>query len=138
MKSHKPLPLLLTLHFLFLSVASACYTYPKPSPPPPACPPPPKPKTPSPTPTGGKCPVDALKLGVCADLLKGLLDVALGRPPKEPCCGLIQNLVELDAALCLCTVLRGNIIGITLNLPVDVSLLLNYCGKQVPQGFQCP
>ena len=52
------------------------------------CPPPPS--TPTPTPASkGKCPRDALKLGVCA------------------------------------------------NLPIDLSLILNYCGKTVPTGFKC-
>uniref|UniRef100_A0A0E0HL12 Uncharacterized protein n=1 Tax=Oryza nivara TaxID=4536 RepID=A0A0E0HL12_ORYNI len=32
---------------------------------------------------------------------------------------------------------EGNILGINLNLPVDLSLILNYCGKRVPTGFKC-
>ncbi|XP_047083441.1 putative lipid-binding protein AIR1 isoform X2 [Lolium rigidum] len=87
---------------------------------------------------GWRCPVDALKLGVCANVLNGLINLELGKPPKKPCCTLIQGLADLEAAVCLCTALRANILGINLNVPIDLSLLVNYCGKSVPRGFQCP
>nr|CAD1835126.1 unnamed protein product [Ananas comosus var. bracteatus] len=87
---------------------------------------------------GSKCPIDALKLGVCANVLNGLINIELGQPPKKPCCTLIQGLADLEAAVCLCTALKANILGINLNVPIDLSLLINYCGKTVPAGFQCP
>ncbi|KAG2567886.1 14 kDa proline-rich protein DC2.15-like [Panicum virgatum] len=99
------------------------------------CPPPPS--TPTPTPASkGKCPRDALKLGVCANVL-GLIKAKVGVPPAEPCCPLLEGLVDLEAAVCLCTAIKGNILGINLNLPIDLSLILNYCGKTVPTGFKC-
>lgn len=99
---------------------------------------PPRPPSPAPAPPAeAKCPRDALKLGVCANVLSGLLNVTLGTPPKEPCCTLLQGLADLEAAVCLCTALRGNILGINLNLPISLSLLINYCGKKVPTGFLC-
>ncbi|KAG0490329.1 hypothetical protein HPP92_007192 [Vanilla planifolia] len=82
------------------------------------------------------CPRDALKLGVCADVL-GLINLNLGKPPKVPCCALLEGLVDLEAAVCLCTALKANILGINLNLPINLSLVLNYCGQGVPAGFQC-
>ncbi|KAF2619115.1 hypothetical protein F2Q68_00040681 [Brassica cretica] len=102
----------------------------------------PKPKpTPKPTPSPssgkGKCPKDTLKLGVCANVLNGLLDLTLGKPPVKPCCSLIQGLADVEAAVCLCTALKANVLGINLNLPISLSLLLNVCSKQVPPGFQC-
>jgi len=101
------------------------------------CPTPPTPSTPTPTPaSSGKCPRDALKLGVCANVL-GLIKAKVGVPPTEPCCPLLEGLVDLEAALCLCTAIKGKILGINLNLPVDLSLILNYCGKTVPTGFKC-
>ncbi|PAN39491.1 hypothetical protein PAHAL_7G246900 [Panicum hallii] len=105
------------------------------------CPPPPStpstPSTPTPTPASfGKCPRDALKLGVCANVL-GLIKAKVGVPPTEPCCPLLEGLVDLEAALCLCTAIKGNILGINLNLPIDLSLILNHCGKTVPTGFKC-
>ncbi|XP_021622236.1 14 kDa proline-rich protein DC2.15 [Manihot esculenta] len=125
--------LLLTFNLLFFTLASSTY-----------CPPPnPKghdatqPIKPSPTPITGRCPKDTLKLGVCVALLKDLLSVTVGTPPKTPCCSLIGNLVDLEAAVCLCTTIKASVLGINLNLPVNLSLLLNYCGKKVPEGFKC-
>lgn len=86
---------------------------------------------------GAKCPRDALKFGVCADVLNGLIHAKAGKPPKMPCCSLIDGLVDLEAAACLCTVIKANVLGLHINLPISLSLLLNYCGKNVPSGFQC-
>ncbi|XP_042751515.1 14 kDa proline-rich protein DC2.15 [Lactuca sativa] len=83
------------------------------------------------------CPRDALKLGVCANLLGGLVSVEVGSPPVKPCCSLIQGLIDLEAALCLCTAIKANVLGINLDVPLSLSLLLNACGNQVPSGFQC-
>ncbi|CAN1258825.1 Lipid transfer protein EARLI 1, partial [Linum perenne] len=95
--------------------------------------------TPTPTPSGGgKCPIDALKLGVCADVLGSLLKLKIGNPPVKPCCSLINGLVDLEAAVCLCTAIKANLLGINLNVPLSLSLLLNVCDKKVPSGFQCP
>ena len=84
----------------------------------------------------GKCSLDVLKLGVCADVL-GLVQAQVGAPPALPCCSLLKGLVDLEAAVCLCTAVKANVLGIKLNLPVNLSLILNYCGKNVPSGFQC-
>ncbi|OEL28833.1 hypothetical protein BAE44_0010146 [Dichanthelium oligosanthes] len=97
----------------------------------------------------GRCPVNTLKLGACASVLGGLLNLDLGQQespassssssPTQPCCQLLGGLADLDAAVCLCTALRANVLGIVqLSLPVKLSVLVNYCGKKVPQGFQCP
>ncbi|CAL9073587.1 unnamed protein product, partial [Musa textilis] len=89
------------------------------------------------SPASGACPVDALKLGVCANVLDGLIHAKVGKAPEEPCCSLIDGLVDLEAAVCLCTAIKANVLGIHLNLPINLSLLLNYCGKQSPTGFKC-
>lgn len=101
--------------------------------------PPTKPSTPSHhhKHSKGKCPKDTLKLGVCANLLNDLVHLVVGTPPKSPCCTLIQGLADLEAAVCLCTAIKANVLGINLNVPVSLSLLLNYCGKKAPTGFQC-
>ncbi|KAB2626757.1 vegetative cell wall protein gp1-like [Pyrus ussuriensis x Pyrus communis] len=54
-----------------------------------------------------------------------------------PCCSLIGGLADLEAAVCLCTAIKANVLGINLDVPVSLGLLLNYCGKSVPKGFQC-
>ncbi|KAF3342005.1 proline-rich protein DC2.15 [Carex littledalei] len=92
-------------------------------------------------PSGGgssssKCPVDALKLGACADVLGLIKGINLGSGPKNSCCSLLGGLVDLEAAACLCTALKANILGINLNLPINLSLVLNYCDKDVPSGYQ--
>ncbi|KAE8712845.1 pEARLI1-like lipid transfer protein 2 [Hibiscus syriacus] len=125
------LVLFFAINILFFSLVSACGSCPSPKP---------KPKpnpNPNPNPKPGKCPRDALKLGVCAKVLDGLLNVTLGTPPVEPCCSLIQGLVDLEAAVCLCIAIKANILGINLNVPLSLSLLLNVCSKEVPPGFQC-
>ena len=119
--------LFLAVNLVVLAMASACGG---------DCPTP-TPSTSTPTPASfSKCPRDALKLGMCANLL-GLIKAKVGVPPTEPCCPLLEGLVDLEAALCLCTAIKGEVLGIKLNLPVDLSLILNHCSKTVPTGFKC-
>uniref|UniRef100_A0ACD5U5A4 Uncharacterized protein n=1 Tax=Avena sativa TaxID=4498 RepID=A0ACD5U5A4_AVESA len=105
-----------------VAVASATY-----------CPPPP---APVPATRFGSCPQNALKLHVCANVL-GLVKAKIGVLPTEPCCSLLDGLVELDAAVCLCTAIKANVLGIHLNVPIDLTLILNNCGKICPADFQC-
>ncbi|XP_051131816.1 pEARLI1-like lipid transfer protein 1 [Andrographis paniculata] len=88
-------------------------------------------------PRPGSCPRDTLKLGVCANVLNNLLHLTVGSSSKSPCCSLISGLADLDAAVCLCTAIKANVLGINLNVPVSLSLLLNFCGKKAPSGYQC-
>ncbi|CAN1748107.1 Lipid transfer protein EARLI 1 [Linum perenne] len=124
-KTNSTLALFLALNLLFFSMVSACgWGWPTPKP--------------KPTPTrGGKCPIDVLKLGVCADVLGSLLKLKIGNPPVKPCCSLINGLVDLEAAVCLCAAIKANLLGINLNVPLCLGLLLNVCDKKVPSGFQC-
>ncbi|RCV19782.1 hypothetical protein SETIT_4G003500v2 [Setaria italica] len=107
---------------VLLSPAAACGGHPCPSP-------------------AGKCPVNAVKLGVCAHVLDGLIHAVVGKPPpnnkKEPCCSLISGLADLEAAVCVCLAINANVLGVNLDVAVDLSLLVNYCGRTVPAGFQC-
>ncbi|KAL4318270.1 hypothetical protein GQ457_18G002960 [Hibiscus cannabinus] len=114
----------LLLHSTF-TTAGACNSC-KPKPPP--CPPPPA--------AAAYCPKDTLKLGACADLL-GLVNIIVGTPPSSKCCALLQGLADLDAALCLCTAIKANVLGINLDVPVTLSLILSACQKGVPEGFEC-
>ncbi|KAL1826360.1 hypothetical protein ACET3Z_004772 [Daucus carota] len=133
-KNSASVALFFTLNILFFALVSSTEKCPDPYKP--------KPKpTPKPTPTpylsAGKCPKDALKLGVCADVLNLVHNVVIGSPPTLPCCSLLEGLVNLEAAVCLCTAIKANVLGIHLNLPIALSLVLNNCGKQVPNGFEC-
>nr|GLL17337.1 pEARLI1-like lipid transfer protein 2 [Ipomoea trifida] len=83
------------------------------------------------------CPRDTLKLGVCANLLGGLVSIELGHAPTSPCCTLLAGLADLEVAACLCTALKANVLGINLEVPVALSALVSACQKTVPTGFKC-
>ncbi|XP_059076555.1 36.4 kDa proline-rich protein-like [Cryptomeria japonica] len=111
-------------------------------PPPPTYPPPPPPtsvtKCPPPPPTSAaKCPLDALKLGACVDLLGGLVHIGIGDPVENQCCPVIEGVLGLEAALCLCTTIRAKLLDLNILLPLALELIVS-CGKTVPPGFQCP
>ncbi|XP_031503157.1 36.4 kDa proline-rich protein-like [Nymphaea colorata] len=92
---------------------------------------------PPPSSTAPTCPVNALKLGACVDVLGGLVHVGLGDPAENACCPLLQGLVELEAAACLCTTLRLKVLNLNIYLPLALQLLIT-CGKTPPPGFICP
>jgi hypothetical protein len=121
--------LFLFLNLLFFALASGCTTcvQPKPIPNP----------NPNPIISRHSCPRDALKLGVCAKLLNGAIGGVVGSPPDTPCCTVLQGLVDLEAAVCLCTAIKANILGINIDIPISLSLLINTCGKKLPSDFIC-
>ena len=84
-----------------------------------------------------KCPKDTLKFGVCGSWL-GLVTEVIGTKPSKECCTLIKGLADLEAALCLCTAIKANVLGVVkVNVPIALTLLVNACGKKVPDGFVC-
>lgn len=127
------LALFLTINLLFFVMASGCYTctQPKPNPSPNPFP------YPNPSPTAKSCPRDALKLGVCANVLNGPIGAIVGSPPDHPCCSVLEGLLDLEVAVCLCTAIKANILGINLNIPISLSLILNACEKSPPSDFLC-
>lgn len=109
---------------------------PPPPPPPTPCPPPPPHQAPTPKPE--TCPIDALTLGACVDVLGGLIHIGLGKTyAKAKCCPLLGGLVGLDAAVCLCTTIRAKLLNIDLIIPIALELLVD-CGKTPPRDFKCP
>lgn len=142
------LGLFLAVNLLFIGAAHGCAPYCGPTDPTPPVEPAPSTYTPEPptpiTPAThdyqptGRCPVDALKLEVCASVLNGLVKVSLPEDCEE-CCHLLEGLADIDAAACLCTVLKVNFLGAPLRVPVNIGFLLNQCGhKNFPLGFTCP
>jgi hypothetical protein len=92
----------------------------------------PPPAVPTPS-SGATCPMNTADLGVCVDLLGDLLSIRLNAD-SSPCCTLLKGLVNADAALCVCAVIKV----LNLSVPVDVNVLLNKCGMECPPGFTCP
>ncbi|XP_022732450.1 36.4 kDa proline-rich protein-like [Durio zibethinus] len=91
------------------------------------CPPPPAQAT---------CPIDTLKLGACVDLLGGLVHIGLGDPVVNECCPVLAGLVELEAAICLCTTLKLKLLNLNIYVPLALQLLVT-CGKTPPPGYTC-
>ncbi|KAF2560699.1 hypothetical protein F2Q70_00017001 [Brassica cretica] len=67
------------------------------------------------------CPRNALQIGACTNVLNAI-DFTLRSPPPPvpPCCWLIAGLADLEAAVCLCTALEVNVLGINVHLPIDI------------------
>jgi hypothetical protein len=82
--------------------------------------------------------VDTLKLLSCVDVLNGLVHAVLGSSASDTCCPLLSGVADLDAALCLCTTIKIKALNISLVLPIAIEVLVNQCGKNVPDDFQCP
>uniref|UniRef100_A0A0D9XI72 Bifunctional inhibitor/plant lipid transfer protein/seed storage helical domain-containing protein n=1 Tax=Leersia perrieri TaxID=77586 RepID=A0A0D9XI72_9ORYZ len=123
--------LVITLSLLSLEAVKGCgdTSCSNPSPPPPAVPSPPS----------GTCPINVFDLAVCADVLEYVLKIRLNVPSSQQCCTLLGGLADVDAALCLCTAIKANVLGvISVDVPIDITLLLNYCNKSCPPGFTCP
>jgi hypothetical protein len=97
-----------------------------------ACPPPPTP-TPTPTPSSATCPIDALKLGACVDLLGN--EVHVGDAIVQ-CCPLVKGVAGLSAAACLCTAIKAKVLDLSVYVPIALKLLVN-CGCAVPPGYDC-
>ncbi|KAL8539817.1 hypothetical protein ACS0TY_001428 [Phlomoides rotata] len=118
--------LFLLINLMFFALVNGCYfgcNNPTPNP--------------NPNPNQGRCPRDALKLGICAKLLNGSVGAQIGSPPDHPCCSALGGLLDLEAAVCLCTALKANVLGININIPISLSLLINTCGKTLPTDFLC-
>lgn len=100
-----------------------------------ACPPPPSPPTPTPTPTPSSdtCPIDALKLGACVDLLGN--EVHIGDANVQ-CCPLVKGIAGLSAAACLCTAIKAKVLDLSVYVPIALKVLVN-CGCAVPPGYDC-
>ena len=84
----------------------------------------------------GRCPIDARKLRVCANVLNGARGGNGGHGPYD-CCPLLAGRADADAAVCLCTAVKANVLGVNLNVPVELKLILNKCGKTCPSDFTC-
>ncbi|CAN6277126.1 unnamed protein product [Urochloa humidicola] len=99
------------------------------------CPPPPTPTpvTPTPSPSSDKCPIDALKLGACVDVLGNEVHVG---DANVKCCPLVKGVAGLSVAACLCTALKAKVLDLSVYVPIALEVLLN-CGCAIPPGYKC-
>ena len=70
------------------------------------------------------------------DLLGGLVHIGLGDPVVNQCCPVLSGLVELEAAICLCTTLKLKLLNLKIYVPLALQLLVT-CGKTPPPGYTC-
>ncbi|MBA0740425.1 hypothetical protein Gogos_013627, partial [Gossypium gossypioides] len=74
---------------------------------------------------------------LCVDVLGGLGHIGLGNPVENACCPVLGGLLELEAAVCLCTAIRLELLNINIFIPLALQALIT-CGKNPPPGFICP
>ncbi|RDX94596.1 pEARLI1-like lipid transfer protein 3, partial [Mucuna pruriens] len=85
-----------------------------------------------------QCSLNVLNLGICTNLLQGMVNVTLGQPPVIPCCTLFSGLLDIEVAVCFCTALRANIFGIiNFDISIPLTFLLNICSRELPLDFIC-
>ncbi|KAK2394358.1 hypothetical protein QL285_056203 [Trifolium repens] len=71
-------------------------------------------------------------LSVCANVLE---TVGVGLPQAEPCCAVLGEVAEAEAAVCLCE-LAANVLGTNIiNTPVQA--LLKRCGRDTSNIPAC-
>ncbi|KAL1554850.1 Bifunctional inhibitor/lipid-transfer protein/seed storage 2S albumin superfamily protein [Salvia divinorum] len=75
-------------------------------------------------------------MGACVDLFGGLVHIGLGDPAAHKCCPMIAGLIEIEAAMCLCTTLRIKALSLNLYIPLALQFLVT-CGKTPPPGYNC-
>ncbi|GLJ25708.1 hypothetical protein SUGI_0492350 [Cryptomeria japonica] len=110
------------------------------SPPPPSSSSSPSPPPPPGTSSSGNssyCALNALQLGLCVDLLGGLVNITIGDPVVNTCCPVLGGVLALEAALCLCTIIRVKLLNLNIILPIALELFVQ-CGLTPPPGFTCP
>ncbi|KAL3499548.1 hypothetical protein ACH5RR_038641 [Cinchona calisaya] len=88
-------------------------------------------------PASATCPINALKLGLCLDVLGGLIHIGIGNPVENVCCPVLQGLLEIEAAVCLCTGIRLKLLNLNIFLPLALQVIIT-CGQTPPPGFVCP
>ncbi|GLJ25707.1 hypothetical protein SUGI_0492320 [Cryptomeria japonica] len=87
--------------------------------------------------SSSSCPLNAVKLGACVDVLGGLVNATIGDPAVNKCCPVLQGVLEIEAALCLCTTIRAKVLSLNIILPIALELFVQ-CGLNPPPGFKCP
>ncbi|XP_020209522.1 hydrophobic seed protein [Cajanus cajan] len=77
-------------------------------------------QTAAPPAQGEECP----ELGLCLNILGGNI---IGSP--SDCCPLLDGLADIDAVVCICDQLRSRILGLPINLDINLIAIFNACGR---------
>ncbi|CAH8386788.1 unnamed protein product [Eruca vesicaria subsp. sativa] len=86
----------------------------------------------------GICPRNDLQLKPCIDGIIQQDQLKFGDQVLMPCCSLVHGgLSDLDAVACLCTALKKGVGSGVPNLPIRITFLLNFCGKEAPKDIKC-
>lgn len=88
-------------------------------------------------PSPSKCSFKLLDLGLCLDVLGGLVHVGFGDAVENHCCPVLEGLLELEAAVCLCTAIKLRLLNLDIYIPLSLQVLIT-CGKGPPPGWVCP
>lgn len=84
------------------------------------------------------CPLNPSDLGICVNAL-GIITLTTSNVAQ--CCSVLAGLNAPLASVCACEAVRLNILnllGITVNLNLRVTGLLNLCRLPIQPGFNCP
>ncbi|XWS61969.1 hypothetical protein CRYUN_Cryun07bG0170400 [Craigia yunnanensis] len=73
-----------------------------------------------------------IDVNACFSLLGGL-----GLTKGCACCGVIANLVQLDAEVCLCALINANILGLVNLAAVNLDILLSTCDLHPTKTYSC-
>lgn len=84
-----------------------------------------------------KCSINLLKLGLCLDVLGDLIHIGFGNPIQNTCCPILSGLLEVEAAVCLCTAIDLKLLNLNIYIPLALNVLLT-CGMNPPPGYVCP
>ncbi|KAK3010406.1 hypothetical protein RJ639_012893 [Escallonia herrerae] len=68
---------------------------------------------------------------VTHQVLGGLVHIGLGNPVENICCQVIQDLLELEATICLCTAISLKLLNLNIFIPLAFQVLVN-CGLTPP------
>ncbi|CAN1280402.1 pEARLI1-like lipid transfer protein 2 [Linum perenne] len=67
-----------------------------------------------------------------------LVTVDVGSLTSRPCCQTLLGLVDMEVTVCLCLALRANVLGIHIDVPVALSMVLSTCYSNLPSYyFEC-
>ncbi|KAL7188659.1 hypothetical protein ACSBR1_038507 [Camellia fascicularis] len=84
------------------------------------------------------CSNNIKNFGVCNQLLSELLETEVANTTlKDQCCSLIKDVVELEAAVCLCDAVKANILGNKDDPLASIKAVHRICNKKLFPTYKC-